>query len=598
MRTRIIVLVVFILAARLCLAQYLSGKTITISFENSSTLEALGQINSLNGIKLAYNPDAIPGQNKITKTFSNQPIDDVLKDILGTGYELKYRGSYVIIQPMRVPEAQKKTFKILGEVKDASTGKQIKNATIYEVNKLSSTLTDEEGSFELSVAAKAEKVTFSISRENYQDTIIQVNNISPLSRSLVLQPTNAIEDKSNVFEIETKKLVQFFTSKVSRLNTRNVKLEEERVFQFSVVPMIGTNGKLSGQVTNNFSFNLLAGYSNGLNGFELGGLYNINRTQTRGLQIGGLGNATGGQTNGVQIAGILNTTKGYTSGFQTAGIFNLVTNEVQGVQLAGFLNIAKQTTGAQIAGFSNVASKKLKGAQVAGFFNASENIKGTQVAGFVNVAKNMGGFQLAGFTNVASETTRVQLAGFANYAKKLLGIQVGIINIADTVESGATIGIINIVKKGKHQLAIEHNDYMDVNASFRMGTNKFYSVISSGINLSQNKFWQFGLGFGTQYKIKNKFFGNVELSSHSVNKMGRGFENQNFLNRLDLNFGYKLAKHFSINAGPVLNVYVTDLYDSSSGAYGDDFGQSPFYNQTTNGTNVSMWIGYAASVRF
>lgn len=583
----------------LLVGQNLSQKKISLLLQNQSALEALEHINAKEGVKLSYNPDAISTQKVLSKEYIDQPLELILKDLLGDQFELKYRGSYVIIQHIKQAITEKKTFKISGQVKDAKTGEQIKDVTIYEVNKLSSTLTDDEGIFELAVAAKTEKVTFSISRENYQDTIIQVSNISQLSQRLVLQPVPQEEEKSNLFEIETKKLVQFFTTKTSRQNVKNVKMEEERLFQFSLVPMLGTNGKLSGQVTNNISLNLLAGYSNGTKGLELGGIYNINRTHTTGLQIAGFGNASGGQTKGVQLAGFINTTKGYTSGVQAAGFFNLVTDEVKGVQaagffnmatnnakglqVAGFLNLAKETTGSQVAGFANVATRKMTGAQISGFSNTSADLAGTQISGFINVAKEMKGFQLA---------------GFVNYAKKLKGVQLSVINIADTVENGVTIGLFNFVKKGKHQFALEHNDFMDAHVSFRMGTDAFYSVLSSGMKLNSSNLWSYGFGFGTQYKIKNKLYGNVELSSHSVNKYERGFDNLNIMNRLDLNIGYKLAKHLSLNAGPVLNIYVTDIYDSVTGTYGDDFGQSPFYNETTNGVNVSMWIGYAASIRF
>jgi hypothetical protein len=44
---------------------------------------------------------------------------------------------------------------------------------------------------------------------------------------------------------------------------------------------VGTHGKLSGQVTNNFSFNILGGYGAGVNGAEVGGLFNIDKKDVK-----------------------------------------------------------------------------------------------------------------------------------------------------------------------------------------------------------------------------------------------------------------------------------------------------------------------------
>ena len=52
---------------------------------------------------------------------------------------------------------------------------------------------------------------------------------------------------------------------------------ETRPFQVSLVPGLGSHGKMSGQVVNNFSLNVFGGYTAGTNGSELGGLFNIDK---------------------------------------------------------------------------------------------------------------------------------------------------------------------------------------------------------------------------------------------------------------------------------------------------------------------------------
>lgn len=584
MKAKQLILISFLISTELCCGQQLSQKQLSISFQNASALEALNRINAMPDIKLAYNPDIIPSSNVISKTYDQAPLSIILSDILGKKYEYLSRGSYIIIQKIGSNDQRKSNYKIASEVKDSKTGIGLEDVTVYEINSLNSTLTNSQGSFELLASARSEGITFAISRVDYQDTIVQVKEISTLPKSLLL---DRVEEsgkiRKNRFEIETKKLVQFFTSKNSRKNSRNVKLEKENPIQISLVPSLGSNGKLSGQITNRFSLNVIAGYAYGLKGVEIAGFYNINRMKMNGVQIGGFGNASGGETKGVQVAGFINTTKGYTSGVQTAGFLNVVTDDVKGLQLAGFLNIAKKTKGAQIGGFTNISSENFKGLQLSGFSNTTEDLRGAQISGFVNTAQDVEG---------------VQVAGFINRAKVLRGIQLSVLNVVDSVKNGATIGILNLVKTGKHEFAIEHNDFMDYSAAFRSGTDQFYSLLSAGIRTSTNNLWSYGLGFGSQFKLTEKFYGNIEISANTINNTSRTDDKLNLLNRLNLNLGYKLANRFALNGGPVLNVYVTEVFDPFEATYGDDFGQAPFYNTTNSGVNLSMWMGYAFSLRF
>ncbi len=583
-RSKIILIMLLFCGGYSLLGQELSQQRITITFEDVTLEQALEKINALKDVKLAYNPDQISKDKIVNESFKEEPLAKVLEILLGSDFDLKFRGSYVIILPKKKDEKKKHSIKLSGSVKDAETGEVIKDATVYEVSKLDATLTDNSGGFDITVRAKTDYLTFAISRENYQDTIIQVRDVSEMSVSL--KPIKKEKVRlSDRFEIETKKLVKFFTPDESRKNAKNVTLEEDRFFQFSLVPMVGTNGKLSGQIRNSLSINLLAGYAYGVKGVELGGFYNINRREMSGVQIGGFGNAVGGESHGVQLAGFLNTTKGYTNGVQAAGFLNVVTDDVNGVQAAGFVNLSKKVDGVQTAGFVNLATQDMNGFQGAGFVNMSKSTKGVQTAGFVNLTNKVEG---------------VQLAGFLNMAKELKGVQFGVLNIADTVVSGVPIGLINFVKSGLHQFAIEHNEFMPYHAYFRSGIHRFYSVLSAGIDPSKDNLWHYGLGFGTQFNLKKKWYGNVELVAHSIQNPNREQEEDelNLLNRLNLNVGYQIGKHLSINAGPTLNLYLTKVYDPIADRYGD-LDHDGFYESTTdNGLHLSAWVGYAVSLRF
>lgn len=573
-------------------AQQVKTQTISISFNGSNTKEALEQISAISDFRLSYNPDVLHVRQNIIKSYSSVPIEDVLIDILGEQFELKFRGSYIIIQKFQPTLQTKNEFKIAGDIKDAETGEKIKGVTVYEVNKLNSTLSDDRGNFELSVSSKSDYVTFAVSRANYKDTIIQVTKDFNFDQGLLLKPISDKPEKKVTFfrdvetklkEIETKKLVRFFTSKKERENSINVGLIEEKNFQFSLIPSIGTNMQMGGQIKNRYSFNLLAGYSYGLSVFELGGLYNIDRKEVSGLQIAGFGNAVGGNVQGTQIAGFINTNKSNTTGTQISGFLNVVADDMKGVQLSGFNNISKNTNGSQVTGFINITSKNLQGLQLAGFTNIATNVDGAQVSGFYNKAKEMDGFQLA---------------GFANHAKTVKGIQLSVVNIADSVASGATIGLFNFVKKGLHQLSLSYNDVTDVNLEFRGGTHSFYSILSSGIQFKENYLWSYGLGFGRQFKVAKMLFSNIELSSHVLSSKSSSFDNLNLLNKITLNFGYQFARHLSLNMGPTLNIYVSDEFNADTKKYGYDIVRQPIYSKEYNSSGLSIWLGYSASIKF
>lgn len=343
---------------------------------------------------------------------------------------------------------------------------------------------------------------------------------------------------------------------------------KERTFQLSLVPGFGTSQGAEQGYVNAFSLNLIAGYEYGLRGVELGGFYNINKSHVRGAQFAGFGNTVRGNMQGAQFGGFVNTVRGQAKGFQGAGYLNVASQHVQGVQLAGYMNLA-------------------------------DSVKGVQAAGLINVNKrNLDGIQLAGLVNIAKDVEGVQASGLVNKAKHLKGTQIGVINIADTVSNGVTVGLINIVKKGKHQIAVEHNEVMDVNLAFRSGTDRLYSVLFAGIQGKSDFLWSYGAGFGTEFKLKDQWSSSVEITAQSVNPKEDHHEELNLLNRLSWNFNYQLADHLSLSAGPVLNVYVTDVYDEESGRYGDDIDMGTFYNEIFSGTNVKMWVGYNASIRF
>ncbi|MFY0627140.1 MAG: hypothetical protein JXR07_12645 [Reichenbachiella sp.] len=379
-------------------------------------------------------------------------------------------------------------------------------------------------------------------------------------------------------------LISFQVTQGQKKEIQSADSVDERAVQLSFVPMFGTSRGPQEGLTNKLSLNILGGYEHSLRGAEFGGLFNIDKYDIVGGQFSGLVNAVGGSARGAQFSGFVNAVK----------------DSVNGAQFAGFTNLASSSVvGFQGAGFVNVSVKHVKGAQIAGFVNYADSVKGFQGAGFVNVSpKGIEGTQIAGFSNISKDVEGTQFSAFFNRARYIKGSQVGLINVADSLQNGVAFGLINIIGNGMKQIALEHDDVMDLNFAFRSGTNRFYSVLFSGIEAKEKFLWSYGAGFGTQFNLIKRLNSNIEISTQSLHHRDHFGNKLNLLNRLKWNFGFQFAKHLAISAGPVLNVYVSNMRNSFTNDYGFDIGQNKFYDKTFNNYNVQMWVGYNVAIKF
>lgn len=589
-------------------AQNPAEKKVSIHFENVSLQEALQAINALPNITLSYNPESLPKRTEISHDYVNVSIDTVLRDLLGTDYQIKHIGQYVIIQKAPSKKQEKQSLILKGDIKDAETGQTLTDVTVYEVSTLNSTLSDKSGDFELKVKSRSEVTTFAISRKDYQDTIIQVQDIQSIHQDIVLRPSLAKEPSNREEDkwIQAKKLVKFFTTRSNRKNTENVQSVQDRYFQISFVPAVSTNMTMGGQVRHKLSFNVLAGYSYGLdNGFELGGLYNINRSDVSGVQIAGFGNTVGGETTGVQIGGVLNTSRRHVVGSQISGVANILTDSISGVQIAGVFNSSKKLDGTQISGFSNYASE-VDGLQLSAVTNHTKELTGAQISSLGNTAQTTDGIQIGVAFNHSTEVKGVQISSLLNTTKRLEGVQLGIINYADSIgKESIQIGFINLGRKNSlFEFGVEYSDVIPWRVSLRTGTNKFYTALSAGTQLDSDEgsqLWSYGLGVGSKFFTKNRFFFNPEIHAHNLMFYNvSDYDYFNLLNKVYLNFGYQFFKHLSISGGPALNVYVSNYSNLETGEIGLDIAHNPLYDNKATGedTLVQMWIGYQMSIRF
>ncbi len=614
-------------------AQDKLSQEISIKLDQVQVADALDQIAASTDFSFVYNTDLVANLQPVSVNENNVPIREVLDDIFARKFTYLERGKYVILQPVKTNT--KVTFQIKGELTDANTGKKIEEATIVEIGKLSSSISDKSGQYNLKVDSKTEVTTLIVSKENYEDTIIQISDLDAKSLDIKLKPIGqnvsiASVDSPPQEIVESRKFVRFFVSRKNRKNTENVDFLERRVAQISLVPVVGTNRQMGGSITNHMSLNILAGYSYGVEGFEVGGIANIVKKDVDGLQLGGVANVTGGNTTGVQLAGVVNTNIGTVKGAHMAGFANFAADTVNGFQGSGFFNIAKHNRGFQGSGFFNWTYQSSGGVQAAGFFNAaqsnqnalqasgffnwtSQEMKGAQLSGFFNRSGDLDGLQMTGFANssggkvqgtqisglinAAGDVDGGQITGILNIAKEVKGVQIGLINIADTVSRGITVGLINFVKRGFIHLELHSSDIMPIGASFKSGTYKFYTSINAAIR-PQSDLWTYGLGVGRQFNFFKYFYANPEISWNTIVPLKETENDQGNWTKYQLLIGVKMTDNISMFVGPNFNVYRTRYVNPDTGELGHDLGIDPIDEKRTDTRLRQNWMGFQAGIRF
>jgi hypothetical protein len=273
---------------------------------------------------------------------------------------------------------------------------------------------------------------------------------------------------------------------------------EYRKWRITLINPIGTNGVAAPKYTAKYSINLLGGYHGGLNGFEIGSLYNYNKEYSSGFQIAGLVNATGGYSEGIGIAGLMNYASSDLSGIHVAGLGNISKDDIEGLQAAGGFNYARgDLSGLQGAIGANIAEGNVEGAQISGLFNLSrqtmsglqitgggnvglDDMEGLMISGLFNATKgdasglfitgggniatdDMEGLMISSLFNVTSSYASglmitgglnysryqegLMISGGANVTQRMEGLQIGGLFNYATEATGMQIGLINIAKE-------------------------------------------------------------------------------------------------------------------------------------------------------
>lgn len=392
----ILVLSIFLLSLY---GQALRGQDIllqrfSIDIEQQPLGEALKRIGHQGAFYFSYNSNLLPQDSLVDIHARNQPLKSMLLSLLGPGYMLTEKKEYVIIS-----SGTGHIVELSGTVTNHISGGKISNVSISVPQAFKTTLSDTSGRFYLRFKNRHPRIHVQVNRTGYKDTSFYVEPGVWENLQIPLEPMRNItlpQVDVRASSMDTMLLSRLFIS--SKQKIRDMNLSDffvRQPFQYAIWPGIGTHGKMSAQAVNKFSLNIFGGYAGGVHGFELGGLFNMDREHVK---------------QSLQIAGIFNVVGGNVSGLQIAGIYNRVGGRLEGIQLGGAINKVGYLGGLQI-----------------GMVNISDSSRGYSL-GLVNIVKQRGYYKLALSYDVHN---RAQVA-FKSGREKLYNIVLGTAGLGES----------------------------------------------------------------------------------------------------------------------------------------------------------------------
>ena len=625
-------------------------RIVSVNIYNEPAKGMLDLIGKQTNVVFSYSPKVLENRPPITLDAEKQPIRLVLYTAFGETVKIKSRGKYIILTDNRDELKQPfgdKPQVIEGYITNPKTGEAVSNATVYDQKLLLSAVTDEYGYFKVEVPYGELSKQLQVKKQGFADTtIVPTSNSSFVLLKLPATALDHLKDISKKGEtFITKTFPKWLLSDRQKTNSLNVGDTIYRNWQVSLLPYIGTNRQLSGNVVNKYSYNIFAGYSMGVRVMEVSSGVNILRGDARYFMAGGA-NYVGGHMKGVQLANVFNRTQSV-NGVQAAGLFNYVAGNVQGVQLAGVFNHTVQTlTGTQVSGVLNKADTAI-GTQVSGVLCRARFLNGTQASGVANIAKgtakpgqvagvvnyidgSISGVQLAGVANTAKQVVGMQASGVANRAETIRGAQLsGIYNQADTVIGiqssgiinrtkvlkGAQFGLVNLTdsgdgvafglfcynKKGIHQLEVAADELFYTNITFRTGSRRFHNLLTVGVrpdNLGSHTLWTYGYGFGTSLSLYKGMMLDADLYSNNVIAGGNASD-ENQLYRIYLGFDKRIGRKTSLAFGITTNLFTYKDTPLNNGKMLSDAVPYTLWNKMgDDGRTFCGWIGGRVALRF
>jgi hypothetical protein len=541
---------------------------VDIEKQTTTVASALDLLSKKTGCVFSYAGGVIDLQKKVAIGAKKKSVRDVLFQMFGPAIECTQRKNFIVLTKAKT------NGKIQSGYIQNQKGDPIANATIYDPVKLRSARTNKNGYFEIKLRTDSIPPLV-VKKDAYRDTLLLVSSLENQLSYVILQEKDSSmkSDLRQLSDSVRMNLLQFGEWTKNRIaaltEVQNVHDSLFRTGQVSFVPGLGTNGRMSGVVENNWSFNVLGGLNGGVRLAEIGGVFNINRGNVRYFQVGGIFNLVEGTFKGVQMGGVANWVDQEVFGFQAAGFINLNQKKVQGLHAAGFMNVNR-------GGFDGLSA--------AGFYNhANDTSRGLQLSGAINRVGCLKG---------------VQISGFYNRAIKVNGVQLGIINRADTV-SGASVGFLSFVRSGYREVAAYYDDLQYAGAQWRTGTRWFYNILDAAVRiepLKRKTHFAYGYGIGVSSNDKRPWIWNNDVTVHQYlpGRWTPAFEGvARYQTAVERRFGRVLI----LSLGATANFWFAQKF---SHALVFPFPTKDFlwYEVSSNGTGRAAWIGWRVGIRF
>lgn len=551
-------------------------RIVTINAENKTVESILDEISHQAGFIFSYNPDVINAYNLVTYKAENKPVRFVLTDILDKSIAFREVGQYVILQ-------SEKGFKekrlLEGYLYDSRTGERISNASIYDKTLMKSAVTDRYGYFSIELSPLSDSTSFKICKTGYADTLIAKASFNKSNRMLELMMNKIDNGVDSVRSKFPARVPPWLVPKNIWSNSVNIRESWSRAVQLSLVPGLGTNRLLGGNIDNHFSLNIIGGYTRSVDILELGGVFNIVQTDAGYCQVGGVCNFTGGTSKGIQISGLYNSA-----------------SVVKGAQVSGGINVSKGRSDVQVAGIANKSlDTKIQLAGIAGYATRSADV---QVSGIVNYTDSSY-VQVAGLANI-SGFSKVLQAGLVNISDSTKGVTAGLVNISGNSE-GVNIGIFNFIKNGYHTIELSADELLFINLAYRSGTRKFHSIVTTSWKDYGPYYgiWGLGYGIGTSLGRSERLFYDIEATSKALFYREGLSRSDCQIHTLYTGIDKRVARNISVAAGVTFNlqvVYMTNL------DHRDDFMSLSPYSlrliEDTRSDNFYSWFGAKVALRF
>lgn len=376
-------------------AQRVVDKKISGIYTNARLIDVLKDIEDKGNLYFSYSGKSFPKDSLVNFSAQDLPISAILTKLFQGRFDFEVNRRYVILTPY-IPEMllenldftpDNKYLSISGIVVSAHNRQRLMDVSIYSKDQLISTLSDKHGYFKIKLrSTDSTVVSLTVSKRDYKDA--SLNFLQTVDISSTVNSRFSVKSIGRT-GVDTISISKMLTS--ARQRTQGINIADffaTRPLQLSLTPGLSTRGLFSTQVVNKASLNLIGGYTAGVNGVEVGGIFNINRLDARYFQVAGVFNLVGGTFRGIQAS----------------GVYNLALDTVKGVQLAGFINKAESNiSGVQVAILHNEA-KKISGLQV-GLVNSADSSSGVSI-GIVNILRN--GFYSVSFSSNSIAPTNVR----------------------------------------------------------------------------------------------------------------------------------------------------------------------------------------------